>query len=204
MDNLIIESVLRPRLPTLLGYDGSQWRSITSSSFHLDYILCIVSPISLPLGENGRVSYSILDGNVGDKFSIESSTGILSCLPLDRETKESYHLVILAKDNGGEPPLGPKSASATIVVNVVDVNDNDPTFSQRNYHTTIREDTPLGARVITVLATDKDKGNNSIVTYSLDNATTSLFRIDPNSGIITTAGPFDREKKDRFVLMVLT
>ena len=106
-------------------------------------------------------------------------------------------MVVMAKDNGGDPPLGPKSASATIVVNVVDVNDNDPVFSQRSYYTTIPENVALGARVITVLATDKDKGNNSIVTYSLDNGTSSLFRIDPGSGVITTAGPFDREKKDK-------
>ena len=47
------------------------------------------------------------------------------------------------------------------------------------------------------MATDKDKGNNSIVTYSLENGTENLFRINPVSGLITTAGPFDREKKDR-------
>ena len=105
--------------------------------------------------------------------------------------------MIVARDNGGDPPVGPNSASATIVVNVVDVNDNDPVFSQQSYSTTIPEDASLGSTVITILATDKDKGNNSLVTYSLENGTSNLFRINPSSGVITTAGPFDREKKDR-------
>ena len=61
----------------------------------------------------------------------------------------------------------------------------------------IKEDVAMGSRVVTVLATDKDKGNNSLVTYSLDNDTANWFRIDPTSGVITTAAPFDREKKDR-------
>ena len=101
---------------------------LTSSSLHL-LPLPSLPPLQPPpsyAGENGRVSYSITGGNSGGKFSIESSSGILSCRPLDRETKESYHLVVTATDNGGDPPLGPQSASATIVVNVIDANDNDP------------------------------------------------------------------------------
>lgn len=51
-------------------------------------------------GDNGRVSYSLVSGNVGDVFVIDSTTGRLRTQRvLDRETLDHYSLVVHATDH---------------------------------------------------------------------------------------------------------
>jgi cadherin EGF LAG seven-pass G-type receptor 1 len=82
-------------------------------------------------GDNGRVEYSLVDdgsGKTGDNgdFRIDSKTGVISTrLPLDREVTSRYDLVVLATDKGGTDR---KSSTATVVVSVLDDNDNYPQF----------------------------------------------------------------------------
>ena len=52
----------------------------------------------------------------------------------------------------------------------------------------VAEDAPLGTAVLTVRAVDDDLGVNGQITYSLNNETQWRFRIDNDSGKITTAG----------------
>lgn len=73
----------------------------------------------------------------GDIFVIE---------PLDYEVSHEYYITIEATDSGS-PPL---SDMATVNINLTDVNDNQPAFSQDVYTTVISEDTELGKTVITV------------------------------------------------------
>lgn len=47
---------------------------------------------------------------------------------------------MIATDKGTPP----QSASASVVVNVQDVNDNDPVFEPKVYETVISEDDPPG------------------------------------------------------------
>lgn len=48
---------------------------------------------------------------------------------MDRETKEQYLVIIQAKDMVGQP--GALSATATVTINLSDINDNPPEFQQR-------------------------------------------------------------------------
>ena len=62
-------------------------------------------------------------------FTIDKQTGVVRTLrTLDREVSSNMELTILAVDDEN-PDL---SASVTVIVNVVDVNDNSPVFNQRN------------------------------------------------------------------------
>lgn len=73
----------------------------------------------------------------GDIFVIE---------PLDYEASHEYYITIEATD-GGSPPL---SDIATVNVNLTDMNDNRPVFSQDVYTAVVGEDAELGRAVITV------------------------------------------------------
>lgn len=66
--------------------------------------------------------------------------------PLDYEVSHEYYITIEATD-GGSPPL---SDMATVNINLTDVNDNKPAFSQDVYTAVISEDTELGKTVLAV------------------------------------------------------
>ncbi|XP_013393116.1 protein dachsous [Lingula anatina] len=159
-----------------------------------------VAAMDADSGTNGQISYTISAGNEGGKFSIDPTTGALSCDALDRERQDQYHLTITATDNG-QPP---RSGTCTVIVIVSDLNDNSPVFRRPRYTATLLEDVPVNTPVVNVSATDADAGNNRIITYSLNNdsQTDGLFKINNVTGEILTAGHFDREKKSSFTFEV--
>ncbi|CDW55607.1 Cadherin domain containing protein [Trichuris trichiura] len=138
---------------------------------------------------NGRVVYSIIEGNVDGKFYINAQSGRLSCDPLDREKVASYNLTILATDSG-TPRL---SDTCNLIITVMDENDNKPKFSQPTYTAEIREDLKPGNTILQVQAKDLDEGRNGRVTYSIANDTTGLFLVKPNTGELVILRPLDFE-----------
>ena len=66
--------------------------------------------------------------------------------PLDYEVSHEYYLTVEAKD-GGTPPL---SDMATVNINLTDVNDNSPAFSQATYAAVVSEDAEPGKTVVAV------------------------------------------------------
>ena len=146
------------------------------------------------LGSNGRVSYSLgSDGAAGDgKFRIERDTGRLFALPMDREERERYELIVFAVDHGPER----RTSKCEFTVRVADENDNDPTFTQSIYSASVREDIPGGTEVLRVVASDADAGRNAAITYSIEAAASPsafAFSIDPRTGAIFNTAPLDRE-----------
>uniref|UniRef100_A0A3B5AIV9 Protocadherin 2 gamma 28 n=1 Tax=Stegastes partitus TaxID=144197 RepID=A0A3B5AIV9_9TELE len=112
---------------------------------------------------------------------------------LDRENQEEHKLTLTAFD-GGDPQ---KSGSVKINVIVLDANDNAPVFSQSVYRVAVPENALKGTVILTVSATDNDKGGNEEVVYSFSHHTdgaSSLFNMDPKTGEITVNGVLDYEK----------
>ncbi|KXJ79852.1 hypothetical protein RP20_CCG027757 [Aedes albopictus] len=151
-------------------------------------------------GLNGEITYSISGGNIGNKFSIDMNTGALTARPLDREIHARYVLQITAQDRGSPTS---HQGHCNITIRVEDENDNDPKFELQKYIATIDEDAPIGTTVLTVKAVDSDIGINARIIYSLANVTEWLFDIDSKSGVITTAGYFDRERQSIYNFMVV-
>ncbi|XP_063045522.1 protocadherin alpha-3-like [Engraulis encrasicolus] len=119
---------------------------------------------------------------------------------LDRETSPVYKLVLTAID-GGKPP---KSSTVNIFVDVLDVNDNAPLFTEDVYSVTLQENAPVGTTVVQVNATDLDEGSNGEVIYSFGNEVTSklrdLFHLNSVSGEITVKGHIDFEENSVYEL----
>lgn len=77
-----------------------------------------------------------------DTFSLDSHSGVLTTrVLLDRERTEIYTVVVTAADQA-LPPTERKSSSATIVIKVLDENDNYPQFVERTYTVGIPENAP--------------------------------------------------------------
>lgn len=80
-------------------------------------------------GYNASISYALLKGRDSDgydMFSIDSVSGLIRTKEsLDHEEKSIYRLAVAATD-GGRPP---KQSVRLLRVEILDLNDNRPTFT---------------------------------------------------------------------------
>uniref|UniRef100_H2YCE6 Cadherin domain-containing protein n=1 Tax=Ciona savignyi TaxID=51511 RepID=H2YCE6_CIOSA len=104
--------------------------------------------------DNGRLFYTIVSG-AHDRFVVDRETGIISVAPgqsLDREMTSQYKLVVRATDHAANP----LSSTAVVMVTVDDVNDSRPRFLSTFQQISIHENSPVGSKVTTLVATDDD------------------------------------------------
>ncbi|KAK6014297.1 cadherin domain protein, partial [Ostertagia ostertagi] len=84
-------------------------------------------------GANGELEYRIVHGNIGGYFTIDMTPDnralLKTALPLDFELRKTFQLIIEAKDRG----VPPHAATATVTVNVFNINDSPPIFQRVNY-----------------------------------------------------------------------
>ena len=89
-----------------------------------------------------------------------------------------------------------------LVVNVVDVNDEPPSFNASSYFLSVAENLPGGTRVGRLMAFDADLSANDRHMFKLDVASelSDLFSIDLKTGVIYTRRSLDREMADSYQL----
>ena len=108
------------------------------------------------------VSYSIVSPT--DLFLMEEGTGVLhlrESRAIDRETIDSYSLLVQARDERKPPRI----ARTTVIVTVDDRNDNMPTFIESPYYIVVQLDVAAGSAIGRVKATDADIGSNGEIRY---------------------------------------
>ncbi|XP_029821605.1 protocadherin-16 [Manacus vitellinus] len=146
-------------------------------------------------GENGRLEYRVADGDPGQDFSLDPISGVLSTArALDREQVASYSLTVVVQDHGSPP----RSATMSVTVQVLDLNDNTPSFAQATYAVEVPEDLPVGALVLQLVAEDPDEGTNGQVSYYLGNESLGMFQVEPQSGRIQSTQVLDRERQPSY------
>ncbi|XP_035265766.1 protocadherin gamma-A11-like isoform X47 [Anguilla anguilla] len=151
---------------------------------------------SYTLQENGHFVLAVHTNTDGGRYG-----ELVLEKELDREKQREVTLLLTAAD-GGTPQ---RSGTVVIHVTVLDANDNVPVFSQALYTVSLPENSPLGAVVATVSATDADEGANGEVTYEfarVSDEEMKLFSLDPHSGQIMVTGPIDFEEESTYELRI--
>uniref|UniRef100_A0A8C6UJL4 Protocadherin 1a n=1 Tax=Neogobius melanostomus TaxID=47308 RepID=A0A8C6UJL4_9GOBI len=117
-------------------------------------------------GTNAELVYNILgDSSIKGLFEIDPNTGeVRARSPLDREHKERYEFRVTAADKGSPVHKG----TATVVIKVLDRNDNDPKFMLSGYSFSVLENMPPLSPVGMVTVMDVDKGENAHVQLSVE------------------------------------
>ncbi|HEY1026178.1 MAG TPA: tandem-95 repeat protein, partial [Pseudomonas sp.] len=128
--------------------------------------------------------YSITGGNDAGLFAINSSTGVITLASgksLDYETATQHQLQVSATD--GKTPT-----SATVTINVTNVNDNGVVITDANpAANTVAENAANGTAVgLTVRGTDADVGA-TITQYELTDNAGGRFAINATTGVVTVA-----------------
>uniref|UniRef100_A0A8I3PIG2 Protocadherin Fat 3 n=1 Tax=Canis lupus familiaris TaxID=9615 RepID=A0A8I3PIG2_CANLF len=155
---------------------------------------------SKDIGTNAEITYLIRSGNEQGRFRINPKTGGISVSEgLDYELCKKFYLVVEAKD-GGTPAL---SAVATVSINLTDVNDNPPRFSQDVYSAVISEDALVGDSVILLVAEDADSQPNGQIRFSIVNGDRdNEFAVEPVLGLVKVKKKLDRERVSGYSLLV--
>ncbi|XP_072305440.1 cadherin EGF LAG seven-pass G-type receptor 3 isoform X2 [Eucyclogobius newberryi] len=159
-----------------------------------------IQAIDTDSGDNARLEYRLTGTSTDTPFVINGATGWVTVKKnLDRESVEHYFFGVEARDYG-MPPL---SATASVTITVMDVNDNRPEFLQKEYYSRLNEDAVVGTSVVTVTAVDRDV--NSAVTYQITGGNTrNRFAISTagGAGLLSLALPLDYKQERRYVLTV--
>ncbi|XP_036933379.1 protocadherin gamma-C5-like isoform X16 [Acanthopagrus latus] len=164
-------------------------------------VIAYISTRDLDSGLNGKVTVTVQPGLPFKLNSpYEKHYSLVTAGNLDRETVAEYTVVIKATD-AGSPPL---SSQITFVVEISDVNDNAPIFSQPSYSVDIPENNAPSAPIAVVSATDPDVGDNARISFSIlptmvqGSPISSYVYINPESGHIYSMRSLDHEQLNAF------
>ncbi|XP_030078648.1 cadherin-87A [Drosophila hydei] len=142
------------------------------------------------VGAFGELTYTLIGEN-NKYFTIDAYTGnvmVANASILDREQLKELTLSVVAQDKA--PATVQKSATATIHINILDVNDNAPVFTRPVYNSTVSENAAYQppAALLQVQAIDLDEGLYGDVRYIITGGNElALFKLDAQSGIIYPA-----------------
>jgi len=132
---------------------------------------------------------------LGDLIQISQYGEVISQQVLDFEQIKtiSFSVSAIAGEPGQE-----RISEAHLTLQLIDVNDNAPVFSQDGYSAQLNESVLPFTEVVTVQATDADTGDFGRVSYSLQGEGVNEFMIDETTGVITVKpGSLGRSNLDR-------
>ncbi|XP_031823068.1 cadherin EGF LAG seven-pass G-type receptor 2 isoform X1 [Sarcophilus harrisii] len=186
-------------------FEQSEYKESLRENLEVGYEVLTVRATDGDAPPNANILYRLVEGPGGpppEVFEIDPRSGVIRTRgPVDREAVESYQLTVEASDQGRDP--GPRSATATVCLSVEDDNDNAPQFSEKRYVVQVREDVTPGAPVLRVTATDRDKGSNALVHYSIMSGNArGQFYLDAQTGALDVVSPLDYETAKEYTLRI--
>ncbi|XP_076254709.1 cadherin 88C [Rhynchophorus ferrugineus] len=135
---------------------------------------------------NGR------DVNCVSYFNLDPITGILSVAKqIDREQIDLFRIGVLVRDTNSETGL--QIDSATIKIQIEDINDNNPKFDQAFYKFAVQENSKNGILVGTVRAQDPDKNKTIVYQIETSSRNSHLIHMVNSSGDLLVGSKIDRE-----------
>ena len=188
-----------------------------------------VSATDNDLNVNGKITYSLREGEGSDKFSIDPDTGVIIVSGDNQfdfdDGEQTYKLTVIAMDNAGSMPSGDNEAasgsafgndtllspedevrtnSSTLTIKITDINDNAPRFTEDSYNPVVVEHDGITLTIITVTATDADEPGspNSKVNYDILSGDFGRFEIQADGDIVSVP-PIDREVVVEYHLLVI-
>ncbi|XP_041845892.1 protocadherin Fat 2 [Melanotaenia boesemani] len=147
-----------------------------------------VSATDMDMSSEGKLSFQMME-SYRTLFDVDPKTGVISILSaLDREDKPEHSIEVIVSDNGS-PSL---QSTATVVIQVMDANDNRPKFTDKLFHVKLLEQRLHAGKqeVCRMVACDDDEGPNAVVTYKLQDNSDERFQIDAMTGVVTSHGDF--------------
>ncbi|XP_033125265.1 neural-cadherin-like [Anneissia japonica] len=145
--------------------------------------------------EDGKFYGSVLLSiPVGEPFRIDEDGNIYPTSKLDYESNPVYDFVVTAVDLGG------KSSTASVRIDLLNINDMSPIFSESSYAFDVDDTVEEGYKINTVYASDPD---GDLVTFSIESCGQCLFVIDSKTGVISRSSVSDNLDKASYSFTVV-
>uniref|UniRef100_A0A3Q3FS39 Protocadherin 18b n=1 Tax=Labrus bergylta TaxID=56723 RepID=A0A3Q3FS39_9LABR len=195
----------KPEININLMTPGKEEVAYVSEGAPVDTFIALVRVDDSDAGLNGEVVCRLHGhGHFRLQKTYERNFMILTNVSLDREKRSEYSLTVIAEDRGS-PSL---STIKHFTVQVLDENDNPPSFEKSRYEVFKSENNSPGAYLMTVVASDPDLGTNGQVTYTVIDALvqgspiSTYVTIDPSNGAIYALRSFDHEDVSRIAFTI--
>ncbi|XP_029702895.1 protocadherin alpha-3-like isoform X2 [Takifugu rubripes] len=164
-----------------------------------------INATDLDEGANGEIIYMFgkeMDSKLMNVFDIDTNTGEIRVIgKIDFEESRSFELDIQASDKAQAPLTTDKS----VMISVIDINDNAPEIEVTSFSSSIKEDSKLGTTVALISVSDLDSGINGKVICSLKED--SPFNLSPslqnNMYAVVTRSQLDREIVSKYDLTIV-
>ncbi|XP_063045451.1 protocadherin gamma-A5-like [Engraulis encrasicolus] len=185
--------------------DVTSLSNVISEDVKPGTVISLISVKDRDSGMNGKVVCSLSGTLPFDlKPSIEENMySLVTKSHLDRENTSQYDITIQATDLG----VPPMTAFKSLVVEIADVNDNSPQFSQNPLELYLLENNAPGASIFSVSASDNDLDKNAAITYHIargdGNDMASFLNVNSDTGVIHALKSFDFETTKAFKFQVV-
>ncbi|XP_044515821.1 protocadherin beta-2-like [Gracilinanus agilis] len=158
-----------------------------------------VHAVDLDTGNYGEIFYTFSDASedIRKTFKIDGSSGEISLIKtVDFEATQFYEIDIEATDGGG------LSGKCTVLIHVIDLNDNLPKLTMSSITNPIPENSPE-----TVLAvfrvSDLDSGENGRMVCSIQDDLPFVLKPSvENYYTLVTQGALDRERRAEYNITI--
>uniref|UniRef100_A0A8C4FDM1 Cadherin-1 n=1 Tax=Dicentrarchus labrax TaxID=13489 RepID=A0A8C4FDM1_DICLA len=169
---------------------------VTENAVDVQVIKMSVTDHDEPHSPAWNAKFNIVGGDPGGLFTVKTGSnkheGIISTVKgLDFE-KSSKHTLLVTVEN--EVPFAVKlpTATATVVVNVLDVNEA-PIFDPIEKLVSKQEDLIIDSDVVQYTASDPDTARKQKVMYRIIRDPAGWLNVDKETGLIKVKSVMDRE-----------
>ncbi|XP_078145129.1 protocadherin alpha-7-like [Centroberyx gerrardi] len=164
-----------------------------------------VNATDLDEGSNGEVVYSLgndVDAKVRARFDLNPLTGEITVAGvIDFEESGRYEIDIQASDKGTATLTTDKS----VIINIVDVNDNAPEIEVTSFSRALPEDSKPGTTVALISLKDSDSGLNGKVMCFINQDVPFMLSpsLQNNMYSLVTKSALDREQQSYYDVTIV-
>nr|BAD52321.1 cadherin-related neuronal receptor variable 4 [Danio rerio] len=161
--------------------------------------IAVLNATDFDEGSNSEIIYSIVkrdQNKVLQMFDIDQNTGVIIVKGnIDYEENNAFEIRAQASDKG-QPPM---STHCKVLVEVLDINDNEPEITVTSLLSTVKEDASIGTAVALVSVIDRDGGRNGVVNCAVSNNVPFKLQTNyKNYYSLVVDGPLDRERASEY------
>ncbi|KAM4621714.1 protocadherin gamma-A5-like isoform 5-T5 [Polymixia lowei] len=162
-------------------------------------VVTTVSASDADYGSYGKITYSITNtlDDVRNMFEVNEENGQVRLIGhIDYEKKRNFQINLRASDGGF-------TDSCKVIVDVVDINDNEPTIKIMSKSTVISEDAKPNTVVTMINIQDPDSGDNGRVQCSINDNIPFIFKSTSNNFYtLVVDNDLDRERASEYNITV--